>query len=376
MKLLFTLFLSITWISVSSQCKVKVSGQIFNAGVDSIYISQFNGATYKDYLGSKLDKKGNFSINGTLPAIDYYVLRVGRNHVNIILKDSSDIKVYGDGTKLKSFCNFIGSSESQNMHQFASRLEQWNVKNDSAVKAMNVADTSQKRKINEYMSREYYQFLNDRQQFVADNPNSPALIVALVSINVENEYEAYVTILNQLITCFGASPTIQEYTKYVNSLNAKKAEEKKQLEAANLLAPGKKAPEFEEFTVDRKSTLKLSNLKGSIVLIDFWASWCGPCRRENPNVVKTYEKYKADGFTIVSVSLDTDLQKWLAAIKQDNLTWPHHVSDLGGWNSKVPKQYQVGSVPFTVLLDQEGNVIQTNLRGPALEEALAKIYGH
>ena len=112
------------------------------------------------------------------------------------------------------------------------------------------------------------------------------------------------------------------------------------------------------------------------MLIDFWASWCGPCRKENPNVVKTYNKYKDDGFTILSISLDTDQQKWLGAIQADGLIWPNHVSDLGGWNSKVSRQYNVSSIPFTMLIDAEGNIVQTNLRGPALENKLAEIFGH
>ena len=89
-----------------------------------------------------------------------------------------------------------------------------------------------------------------------------------------------------------------------------------------------------------------------------------------------YEKYKKDGFTIMSVSLDKDLKKWKQAIELDNLSWPNHVSDLGGWQSKVSRLYQVGSVPFTVLIDQEGKIIKTNLRGPALESELEKIFGH
>ena len=96
----------------------------------------------------------------------------------------------------------------------------------------------------------------------------------------------------------------------------------------------------------------------------------------NPNVVKTYEKYKKDGFTIMSVSLDKDLKKWKQAIELDNLSWPNHVSDLGGWQSKVSRLYQVGSVPFTVLIDQEGKILKTNLRGPALEFELEQIFGH
>ena len=121
---------------------------------------------------------------------------------------------------------------------------------------------------------------------------------------------------------------------------------------------------------------KLSDLKGKVVLLDFWASWCGPCRRENPSVVKLYKKYKEDGFTVLSVSLDKTKAPWLAAIEKDELIWPYHVSDLGGWNSRVPKLYGVKGIPFTVLIDQEGNIIRTKLRGPDLETELARIFGH
>jgi thiol-disulfide isomerase/thioredoxin len=126
---------------------------------------------------------------------------------------------------------------------------------------------------------------------------------------------------------------------------------------------------------DGKKKMKLSDLQGQVVLLDFWASWCGPCRAENPNVVKNYQKYKDAGFTVMSVSLDSNKDKWLAAIAADQLSWPNHVSDLGGWKSKVAQQYGVNSIPFTILLDKEGRVIATNLRGAALEQTLQQIFG-
>jgi thiol-disulfide isomerase/thioredoxin len=109
------------------------------------------------------------------------------------------------------------------------------------------------------------------------------------------------------------------------------------------------------------------------VLIDFWASWCGPCRRENPTVVRAYQKYKDKGFEIFSVSLDSDKTRWTQAIAQDGLVWPNHVSDLAGWRNAAAGAYGVSSIPATFLLDRNGNIVGTNLRGPALEARLSEL---
>jgi thiol-disulfide isomerase/thioredoxin len=144
--------------------------------------------------------------------------------------------------------------------------------------------------------------------------------------------------------------------------------------AAQLLAPGSLAPELEGPSPDGK-VYKLSSLKGKVVLIDFWASWCGPCRKENPNVVSLYEKYKDKGFTVFSVSLDSDKNAWMRAIETDKLIWPYHISELKRWDGLLSRSYGVNSIPFTVLIDAEGKVIEKNLRGPMLEQKLQQIFG-
>ena len=139
--------------------------------------------------------------------------------------------------------------------------------------------------------------------------------------------------------------------------------------AQNKTAIGAIAPDFKSKTPEGK-TLSLSSLRGQYVLIDFWASWCGPCRQENPNIVKVFNQYKNKNFTILGVSLDDDKADWLKAIKDDGLTWSH-VSELKRWDSPIVNLYKVEGIPASFLLDPQGKIIAKNLRGEALHSFLA-----
>lgn len=177
-----------------------------------------------------------------------------------------------------------------------------------------------------------------------------------------------------------AKENIELLEGYAKNLNEKYPDNKfvqnfyKQMTNETRIKIGEPAPEIELPTPDGEN-MQLSDLKGKVVLIDFWASWCSPCRKENPEMVRLYNKYKDDGFTILGVSLDEKRKAWLNAIEKDSLTW-HHVSDLKGWKSKASNKYNVSSIPHTVLVDEEGRIIARNLRGEPLKEKLEEIFGH
>jgi peroxiredoxin len=199
------------------------------------------------------------------------------------------------------------------------------------------------------------------KKFIQENPGSIISLNALESLAYSADY-------------VDIKPLYDALTPAVKSTEAGKAlgERMPKLKAVAL---GATAPEFAEADTSGK-IVNLSSFRGQYVLIDFWASWCGPCRRENPNVVKAYNHYKGQKFTILGVSLDKPnaKEKWLAAIHKDGLTW-NHVSDLKFWDSKAAGLYAVRGIPQNFLIDPNGKIIAKNLRGDDLEDKLAEIFG-
>jgi peroxiredoxin len=171
-------------------------------------------------------------------------------------------------------------------------------------------------------------------------------------------FDVYIDAADKAQKAWPESDHVKEFASSVNKMK--------------VTAIGRPAPEI-ALPDTTGQVVTLSSMKGKYVLVDFWAKWCGPCRDENPHVVKAYNKYKDKGFTVFGVSLDRSRQDWIKAIHEDNLTWTH-VSDLKFWQSEAAKTYNITSIPFSLLLDPDGVIIAKNLRGRALDNKLAEIF--
>ena len=208
-------------------------------------------------------------------------------------------------------------------------------------------------------------------EFIAQNKDNPFAVILLKKL-AESKNADFPRIESSLNNLSDDMKNSINATMLKTQLQIMKAEQA----AKDATQIGKVAPSFSAPNPDGQ-TLSLNDVKGKLTLIDFWASWCKPCRRENPNVVKVYQKYHKKGLEIISVSLDgTRNQRdpkaaWIKAIKDDNLTW-NHVSNLNYFNDPVAKMYNINSIPATFLLDQDGKIIAKNLRGDALEKKVAE----
>jgi peroxiredoxin len=214
------------------------------------------------------------------------------------------------------------------------------------------------------------QYIETKKQILNENTDTMVSIMALSDlINAKvldiEETEAY---YDALASDVQKSPIGNSIKNYI-------AQQKSQRAASKVASVGNKAPEFSALTPEGKD-LALSETLGKYTIVDFWASWCRPCRMENPNVVRVYNKYHDNGLNIISVSLDKSGQKerWIKAIEKDQMDW-YHVSNLQFWNDPIPRSYGVRASPATFLLDESGTIIAKNLRGKALEDKIAELLG-
>jgi thiol-disulfide isomerase/thioredoxin len=351
-----------------------VSGKVSNAIGQTISIIKPSKNGNELIASARIKSDGSFAIDGNIPELEKYIMKIGneeKNSVPLALNIKDHLKI---NTSLETFSyslNASGTEWSSTMNEYLTLRHEFELKMDAIAKEQESLSEEEftiklidsKQKIEE--------FSRDKIKSTPESPYNIILSMELIPVNgFENWNLENLKCLEIMVTGYqnkyGDTPISRSVASQYEQFSAG-YEQYKAIENGTMAAP-----DFTLSTPEGKP-ISLSSLKGKVVLIDFWASWCGPCRKENPNLVKLYEKYKDKGFTILSVSLDNNEAAWKGAIEADGLIWPNHVSDLKGWESTMTKVYGFNSIPHTVLVNKEGKINGIGLRGEALEEKIKSI---
>lgn len=306
----------------------------------------------------------------SIKEIGFYRLKLtDKNFATLIFDKDQKVTLTGDADDLGNTYNVEGSPDSKLFVEINRESGKNYLKRDSLQKAfesyskMHGMEPTRVDSMSAVLESKYNILVAQQNKFlegfIDKHPVSFASIAAVQQLPSEDFWNSYVKADENLFSKYPNSPYIKAFHEDVLS--------KKRL------IIGAPAPEITMNTADGKP-LSLSSLKGKIVLLDFWASWCSPCRAENPNVVAAYGKYKSKGFDVFSVSLDKDAGKWKQAVQKDNLAWTNHVCDFNAWQSPVVSLYNFKGIPYNVLIDKKGNIIAKNLRGQDLEKKLEEVF--
>jgi len=312
-------------------------------------------------VDSTQSKEGKFTVKGTIAYPEAYYLIFGDNERFMIFVEPGKIELKGKSTATSDFT--VTGSKSHDLYSaYKTGMKAFDEKQESMVQRYREAEANGDTATLSAIGKEYEQFENEIKKYTSDfisaNPKSQ---VAYFLVNSEM-YNYELTDLEKILQ--EADTTLLQ-GKYLKKIADR-------VEILRSVEVGKPAPEFSMNDKDG-NPVALSSYKGNYVLVDFWASWCGPCRRENPVVVENFKKFNPKGFQIFGVSLDNDKEQWLKAVAEDKLAWKH-VSDLVGWDNAAAKIYGVMSIPANFLVDPNGIIVAKNLRGEDLGKKLAEIF--
>ena len=344
--------------TVIKYSNVSISGLIKNgAGMTIVLESPI--VKNKIELGRMvIDEKDQFTIQTEIPMeCGYYILRLFNKQQDSIELSLSGGDIISLNTTVKKFITFP-ALKGPNWSQDANNFQEW--KGSIIISEKQLSEKA--------------------TQMMKAKPSSPFNIVLSKyfigsgqDIN-EIKIDVFHNVVNKFMDSIPNSQTAKNFIEQLDFLVNIRAKTLGIEKGEYMINNGfYDVPEISLKTPEGKD-MNLSDFRGEYVLVDFWASWCGPCRKENPNVVKLYQKYRKKNFTVFSVSLDQDGTKWKQAIQKDNLIWPNHVSDLMGWNSSVVPLFNIQGIPYTILVNPEGKIIGVNLRGQELETRLQKLF--
>jgi thiol-disulfide isomerase/thioredoxin len=349
----------------NKQGAFELKGTFKNSQGETIYLEKLMSQNPVAVDSTSCDENGNFSFSNYTPKVGFYRIKVTQQSFAVLILDSADkVTVTGDIKDLGNTAKVEGSPETNLFMEYnaigkanSRRTDSLNLAFQTAMGAVKMdslkMDSLSKifQPVYDGMMSEYYKHIADK---MSKNTNFYASFLWVQGLDPAKYVKLYKEVDAAMTKKYPGDKMVRNMHEAIE----------KQLSTLE----GQPAPEIDLPTVEGKQ-LALSSLKGKIVMIDFWASWCGPCRKEMPFIVKLYDKYKGKGFEIYGVSLDQDKARWEEAIKHDGITWPQ-VSDLKYWESVAAKQYAVSGIPYTVLLDKEGNILAKGLRGHELEVAI------
>lgn len=359
-----------------------LNGEVKNSSAKQVYLEELYFEEKPPMVLDTADiANGKFLLTGKAKEEGMYRLRFeGMDNGFLFINDAADIKFNADlkdstingasfSTRAnQSFKKFIEDMEAQRT-QYALAMQA--LQSPAKGKGADSTNAANKAKVEEIIAGAKKHIIG-----TLDTAKSPALAMFVMGYTMDIDTAKMRTINASLVKRFpkhsGVNALVSRYNEEIAKATQKTLPQQQAPQTGSAApAVGAQAPELTMPGVDGKP-VSVSSFKGKYVLVDFWASWCVPCRMENPTVVAAYNKYKNKNFTVLGVSLDEDKTKWLEAIKKDNLTWTH-MSDLKEWNSAAPGVYGFDGIPYNVLLDPQGKIIAKELRGPALEAKLAEV---
>lgn len=346
---------------------ITVSGKVkFPQEGSKVQVEELTPNDNKKTDSLTVDSDGSYSktLHLTEPGIyrfNFYNVQM----VDVVL-DKQDLQINVDGNDANGAFDIVGSPDFDLIKEVQTSLQGFQQKPDirkiegEFQQAVQAKDESRIGKLqDQYMELHYAAY-----DSIVKGLESKPVTIGLMNLLEGNTFEKdrYFPLYRKVADEAKAKWPTSVHTKIFVDMVDKMA----------VTAIGQKAPEISLPDPDGK-TVTLSSFKGKYVLVDFWAFWCKPCRKENPNVVKAYKQFKSKGFEVFGVSLDRDKADWLSAIKEDGLTWTH-VSDLKYFESQAASDYNISAIPFSILLDPEGVIIAKNLRGAALEKKLNEVF--